>query len=260
MGLRGEFFGNHCSFGMSIPATGENMDLKRLSILLISSGILLMFAGVIDWSARIPDERWLKEGYYHCLWASSYRVTSDIKPDFLNPNWNPDNASCATAGADSLVNFEEDAKRKIARITGQNPGSIFHEQPPFFLMPPFLNITGLTAFMLGVLIAFTRSTPSLKSEDFAEEYAHSGANQTSYSTNYDQQKWRALLKYDADVKRIADALAPYGTKYGDLFAKEFMAVNDKKYLPEIVRSILEVSWSRLSEQNLRVDKWTLCRV
>jgi hypothetical protein len=73
----------------------ENLDFKRLSILLIWLGAMFLLAGAFSWGARTPEETWLKEGYYHCLWASSYRVTSEIKPDFLNPRWNADKASCA---------------------------------------------------------------------------------------------------------------------------------------------------------------------
>jgi hypothetical protein len=68
--------------------------------------------------------------------------------------------------------------------------------------------------------------------------------------SYDRAKWNALVEYDPDIARIAAALKPYGEKYTDQFASAYLAINDKSYLER---------WSRLSEQNLRVDKWSVCR-
>jgi hypothetical protein len=56
--------------------------------------------------------------------------------------------------------------------------------------------------------------------------------------NFDQNKWNALVKYDPDIKRIVEALSPYGPKYIDQFATAFMALNDKNYLPQIIQDIL----------------------
>ncbi|MGB9115154.1 hypothetical protein [Bradyrhizobium sp.] len=216
------------------------MDLKRLSILLIWLGAMLVLAGAFSWGARMPEEAWLKEGYYHCLWASSYRVTSEIKPDFLNPLWNADKASCTTARADSLVNFAEDGKRVIARITtGVDPGPAVHEQPPFFLMTPFLNSAGFIVVLLGSIIAITRSGQVSGAEITQQASYGSRFSSQLDPAGYDLKKWNALLQYDADIKRVADALAPYGQKYLDQFAEAFMAINDKNYLPQIIRTILE---------------------
>jgi hypothetical protein len=55
---------------------------------------------------------------------------------------------------------------------------------------------------------------------------------------FDQNKWNALVKYDPDIKRIVEALSPYGPKYIDQFAAAFMALNDKDYLPQIIQDIL----------------------
>jgi hypothetical protein len=218
------------------------LDLKRLSILLIWLGGMSMLAGAFSWGARMPEETWLKEGYYHCLWASSYRVTSEIKPDYLNPHWNADRASCATARADSLVNFAEDAKRNIARITtGVDPGPAVHEQPPFFLMPPFLNSVGLLVLLLGSIIAITRSGQISGTEVAQQPSDGSRSSSQLDPAGYDLKKWNALLQYDADIKRVADALAPYGQKYLDQFAEAFMTINDKNYLPQIIQTILSTA-------------------
>jgi hypothetical protein len=56
--------------------------------------------------------------------------------------------------------------------------------------------------------------------------------------SYDKQRWRALLSSDADISRLAAALAPYGQKYVDEFAAAYLVLNDKDYLPMILRKII----------------------
>src|SRR5713101_7292526 len=56
--------------------------------------------------------------------------------------------------------------------------------------------------------------------------------------SYDKQRWRALLSSDADISRVAAALAPYGQKYVDELAAAYLVLNDKDYLPMILRKII----------------------
>ena len=58
---------------------------------------------------------------------------------------------------------------------------------------------------------------------------------------YDRKKWDALVQYDEDIGRVAKALQPYGEKYIDQFASAYLALNDKEYLPVIVKKILETA-------------------
>ena len=55
---------------------------------------------------------------------------------------------------------------------------------------------------------------------------------------YDRKKWEALVEYDEDIKRVSLALQPYGSKYIDQFAAAYLALNDKEYLPVIIKRIL----------------------
>jgi hypothetical protein len=55
---------------------------------------------------------------------------------------------------------------------------------------------------------------------------------------YDKQQWLCLLRNDTDISRLADILAPYGQKYVDEFAAAYLPLNDKKYLPVILRKIV----------------------
>lgn len=68
---------------------------------------------------------------------------------------------------------------------------------------------------------------------------HSAAERAASGHAYDRSKWNALVEYDADIRRIVDGLQPYGQKYVDQFAAAFLALNDKEYLPMIVKKILE---------------------
>jgi hypothetical protein len=220
------------------------MDLKRLSTLLTCLGAVLIFVGVSAWGARRPQSAWLNEHYYQCLWSTSYDANSEIMPDAaaLNPYWHANEASCATAEQDSTLNFADDAKRNIARITtGVDPGPALHPQPAFILMPPFFNGFGLLFILLGFTIAITRSAQA--SEVQTQVIRGCSTPDQLDSKGYDPRKWNALILYDPDVKRIADALAPYGTKYLDQFAEAFLAINDKNYLPQIVQTILETAKS-----------------
>jgi hypothetical protein len=158
----------------------------------------------------------------------------------LNPHWHADRASCATAEQDSTLNFAEDAKRNIARITtGVDPGPVSHPQPAFILMPPFFNGAGLLFLLLGCGISITRSDRTFG----AQTQVSSGSRPPDQfnSEGYDLKKWNALIQYDPDLKRISDALTPYGQKYLDQFAQAFLAINDKNYLPQIVQTILETA-------------------
>jgi len=111
-------------------------------------------------------------------------------------------------------------------------------QPPFFLMPPFLNSTGFIVLLLGSILAITRSRQMFGTQPVSEGLRSSIQLDP---VGYDLKKWQALLHYDADIKRVADALAPYGQRYLDQFAEAFMAINDKNYLPQIIQTILSTA-------------------
>ena len=64
-----------------------------------------------------------------------------------------------------------------------------------------------------------------------------GSSAPRYARN-DKAKWKALVEYDPDISRIANALFPYGQKYVDQLATGYLALNDKEYLPMIVQKIL----------------------
>jgi hypothetical protein len=56
--------------------------------------------------------------------------------------------------------------------------------------------------------------------------------------SYDRERWRLLLRNDADISRLVAALAPYGQKYVDQLAAAYLARNDKDYLPMILTEIV----------------------
>ena len=56
--------------------------------------------------------------------------------------------------------------------------------------------------------------------------------------DYDRAKWHALLKYDGDIARVAERLNVLGQHRVDEFAKAYLAINDKSYLPIILEKII----------------------
>ncbi len=85
-----------------------------------------------------------------------------------------------------------------------------------------------------------------------EEDAGAGRENVTGLHSYDRQEWRALLSSDADISRLAKVLESYGQKYVDEFAAAYLALNDKDYLPAILRNIV-ASASRDSRQNIAGD-------
>jgi hypothetical protein len=70
---------------------------------------------------------------------------------------------------------------------------------------------------------------------------------------YDRERWRLLLRNDADISRLVTVLAPYGQKYVDELAAAYLALNDKDHLPTILRQII-ASARRDSHQNVAGDR------
>ena len=56
--------------------------------------------------------------------------------------------------------------------------------------------------------------------------------------DYDRRKWQALLKYDPEIAKVANKLRELGDEWVDEFAKSYLAINDKSYLPTIVNQII----------------------
>jgi hypothetical protein len=55
---------------------------------------------------------------------------------------------------------------------------------------------------------------------------------------YNTEKWTALLRYDEDIARAAEQLRSFGDKWFDILASDFLALNDKQYLPSILEKII----------------------
>ncbi|WP_315742079.1 hypothetical protein [Bradyrhizobium sp. SZCCHNR1075] len=71
------------------------------------------------------------------------------------------------------------------------------------------------------------STPSAPA--FQPQASHSG---------YDRAKWQALVKYDPEIQRVAQQIGQLGDKWIDVLAADYLSLNDKSYLPQIIRKIL----------------------
>ena len=85
-----------------------------------------------------------------------------------------------------------------------------------------------------------------------DEDAEAGRDNLTGPYSYDRREWRALLRSDADILRLAKILESYGQKYVDEFAAAYLAVNDKDYLPMILQKII-ASARRDGGQNIAGD-------
>ena len=56
--------------------------------------------------------------------------------------------------------------------------------------------------------------------------------------SYDREAWRRIVEGDSDLARVVSVLTDYGDQYVDELAKEYLAVGDKRRLPEIVDGII----------------------
>lgn len=141
------------------------MDLTRLAIAVSCLGLLALITGVSVWASNMPTD-YLRNGYMHCLWSSSYSVEGGSGNRYfigasgqvvwlVNPKWDPNNSSCETVEQDHQAYGQ--AQRQIERLrTGIDPGP--KKAPPTLLVftPPFLNGTGVILLLIGGIILVAR--------------------------------------------------------------------------------------------------------
>jgi hypothetical protein len=64
------------------------------------------------------------------------------------------------------------------------------------------------------------------------------ANIDTQSGGYDQQKWRALIRFDDEISAAAEKVRAMGGEWEDELARSYLQLNDKSYLDLIVKKIL----------------------
>jgi hypothetical protein len=62
-------------------------------------------------------------------------------------------------------------------------------------------------------------------------------NPIGYSFDH-EEKWKSLVENDPDLGRLVAVLVPYGQKYVDELARAYLVLNDKDYLPMIIKKII----------------------
>jgi hypothetical protein len=71
--------------------------------------------------------------------------------------------------------------------------------------------------------------------------------------SFDREKWNALIKYDQDIAMLAAKLRPLGDKWVEELARAYLVLNDKQYLPGIVKKIIEDAKNE-NEQRQRLEE------
>ncbi|MHB1668746.1 hypothetical protein [Thiomonas sp.] len=100
----------------------------------------------------------------------------------------------------------------------------------------------LFVFPIGAIAAlalFARSSTRIAINVGANQtFAEPGSPSNTAGPSFDRAKWNALVQYDQDISSLAEKLQPLGTKWVDQLASSYLALNDKKYLPDIERKIV----------------------
>jgi hypothetical protein len=109
-------------------------------------------------------------------------------------------------------------------------------QTNFFTIATMLLIG--TAGVLALLTLGNTEAAPLLSPNPSTPVVYPGSPATNTAPNFDRVKWNALVKYDPQIDQIAEKLRGLGDKWIDVFAADYLALEDKQYLPEIVRKII----------------------
>ena len=67
---------------------------------------------------------------------------------------------------------------------------------------------------------------------------HQHKAEEKQSDSFDGNKWNALVKYDDDIALAVEKLKPLGQQRIDELAASYLALNDKRYLPNLVQNII----------------------
>ncbi len=141
----------------------------------------------------------------------------------------------------------------VGALLGLIPASIArHKGRPFGLWWNYGFFAFIVALPHALLIKGYRKCPfcaeSIKAEaglcphcrqQIAPETTSSdGSTATRSRVSYDRSKWATLVKYDEDIARVAAELRPLGRHWVDEFAKAYLSLNDKAYVPNIVQKIV----------------------
>jgi hypothetical protein len=120
----------------------------------------------------------------------------------------------------------------------------------------FLGVGGFLAFMsVSQQEIFTSGQISISPTSVSlGENAQPIASQNVAWGNFDRVKWNALVKYDSDISRVVEDLEPLGKKWIEVFAADYLALNDKSYLPGIVQKIIAAARTEREEQKRLQEK------
>jgi hypothetical protein len=111
-----------------------------------------------------------------------------------------------------------------------------------FLMMAF----GLICFLIGErknkqFASGTTTSQRPLSRSSNPNVARVPQNNISAAFSYDREKWISLIENDPTLLRLVQVLRPYGQKYVDQLAAAYLVLNDKEYLPMILKKVVETA-------------------
>jgi hypothetical protein len=138
-------------------------------------------------------------------------------------------------------------------VSSSGACGIIYDTARFVTTPYNPILFWLSALVLGIGVLVERGVIPIgddkEAENDAAGVAPVGGGQSSSHNPHlasahaplylDRNKWNALLQYDEQIAQVAAKLRPLGDKWVDQFGAAFLALNDKSYLPSIVKKIIE---------------------
>jgi hypothetical protein len=105
--------------------------------------------------------------------------------------------------------------------------------------------------------AFFAARSGLQAAPSGSSANTSAQTRSSGGAPFDRAKWNALVQYDKDIAAIAERLQPLGGKWLDEFASSYLALNDKKYIPNIEQKIVAAAKAETEENERQKEQWRI---
>ena len=121
--------------------------------------------------------------------------------------------------------------------------------------PLMLNAIGGLLALAAAAQGNSAGSPSVAEPVTPEPVWQPNTRAEPQQQRYDNVKWQALLDFDPEIARIEATLRPFGQKYVDQFAAGYLVLNDKAYIPNIIKKVTETAEQDAAERGAAEARW-----